>query len=88
MPASIRKSQVLGDSLDAGAPPEPDRPITDADRQAMALADAAEMLDKSPQFAQVTKYLPYIVPAFVVMSALTWGTSIYIMYKKSKHYYG
>ncbi len=87
MPCSISKSRILGDSLDT-TPPEPDRPITEADKQAMALADAAAMLDKSPQFAQVAKYLPYIVPAVVVMSALTWGTSIYIMYKKSKHYYG
>jgi hypothetical protein len=50
----------------------------------MALADAAAVIDKLP----IAKYLPYIVPAVVVMSALTWGTSIYIMYKKSKHYYG
>jgi hypothetical protein len=83
MPCAISKSRVLGDSLDT-TPPEPDRPITEADRQAMALADAAAVIDKLP----IAKYLPYIVPAVVVMSALTWGTSIYIMYKKSKHYYG
>lgn len=89
MPCAIRKSRVLGDDLD-NSPPDPadNAPPTPGQLDAIAMQQALESLDKSPQFAQLFKYLPYIIPVAVGLSALTWGTSIYIMYKKSKHYYG
>lgn len=89
---------------DAGAPPVPDDSDTNVDEAtgaaavgdepfekkagAAAMQEAIAHLEQSPEFAKVFKYLPYIVPVAIGLSALTWGTSIYIMYKKSKHYYG